>query len=382
MRNRSVLIALGLLVASSGAARAQGVIRQIESDNTAYGTTAAEFLLMPAAARGAALGGGFAAIATDVSAVYYNPAGLSLMPRPGLLASQMNYVADTRFSWLAIGLPFGGGSRAVGISITNFGFSDQRVYTVEDPQGESGEVYSVSQTAIGLTYSQQFSDRFSAGLTAKLINDRLGDVVGRGFAVDFGTSFRASVGGRPIRAAFVIQNLGSNIRHDGSALDVLVNREPPLDQQDVPQEPARGRLSTKDWPLPVTFRVSMAYDLFTTQSSRFSMLGEFTQPNNSEPGVNFAGEYTMNLGTSGFQLSGRLGWTSQPDNNLDPAGPNDPDYAGFNTAVGGEGSDGLSAGGGLRWQRDPRGIGVSFDYAYRHLGILGSVNLITIGLSW
>lgn len=381
MRNRSVIIALGLLVAGTSAARAQGVIRQIESDNTAYGTTAAEFLLVPASARGAALGGGFAAIVTDVSSVYYNPAGLALMPRPGLLASQMNYVADTRYSWLAIGMPFSGGARAIGLSVTNFGFSDQPVYTVEDPQGELGEVYSVSQTALGFTYSQQFSDRFSAGMTFKFINDRLGDVVGRAFAVDFGTSFRASVGGRPIRAAFVIQNLGSSLRHEGSALDVLVNREPPLDQQDVPQEPARARLSTKEWSLPVIFRVSMAYDLFATQSSRFSVLGEFTQPNNTEPAVNFAGEYSMNLGGSGFQLAGRLGWTTQPDNNLDPAGPSSPNYAGFESTVS-DGSDGLSAGGGLRWQRDPRGIGISFDYAYRHLGVLGSVNMITVGLNW
>ncbi|HWO90231.1 MAG TPA: PorV/PorQ family protein [Gemmatimonadales bacterium] len=381
MRNRSVMIALGLLVAGTSAARAQGVIRQIESDNTAYGTTAAEFLLVPASARGAALGGGFAAIVTDVSSVHYNPAGLALMPRPGLLASQMNYVADTRYSWLAIGMPFSGGSRAIGLSVTNFGFSDQPVYTVEDPQGELGEVYSVSQTALGFTYSQQFSDRFSAGMTFKFINDRLGDVVGRAFAVDFGTSFRASVGGRPIRAAFVIQNLGSSLRHEGSALDVLVNREPPLDQQDVPQEPARARLSTKEWSLPVIFRVSMAYDLFATQSSRFSVLGEFTQPNNTEPAVNFAGEYSMNLGGSGFQLAGRLGWTTQPDNNLDPAGPSSPNYAGFESTVS-DGSDGLSAGGGLRWQRDPRGIGISFDYAYRHLGVLGSVNMITVGLNW
>ena len=42
--------------------------------------------------------------------------------------------------------------------------------------------------------------------------------------------------------------------------------------------------------------------------------------------------------------------------------------------------DGFSAGGGLRYQANRFGIG--FDYAYRHLGMLGSVNMISVGLSW
>ena len=54
-------------------------------DNTGYGTTSAEFLLLGAGARGAALGGAFSAITSDVSALYYNPAGAALMARPGAM---------------------------------------------------------------------------------------------------------------------------------------------------------------------------------------------------------------------------------------------------------------------------------------------------------
>ena len=48
-----------------------------------YGTTSAEFLLFGAGARGTALGGAFAAIATDVSSLYYNPGGAALIDRSG-----------------------------------------------------------------------------------------------------------------------------------------------------------------------------------------------------------------------------------------------------------------------------------------------------------
>jgi hypothetical protein len=367
------------LAIAAGSASAQ-VIRQIETDNTAYGTTAAEFLLLPATARGAALGGSFAALTTDVSSIYFNPAGLSQMSRPSVIASSMTYVADTKYNYVAFGLPNSGGSKAFGLSFASFGFSDAPVYTVEDPQGTSGEVYSVSQTVMGLTYSQQFSDRFSAGLTGKFINDRLGDVVGHAFAVDFGASFHANVGGRPVRAAFVIQNLGTTLSHDGQALAVTVRRAAPLDQQEVAQENAAASLQSKDWGLPVTFRVALSYDLFATTASRFSLLGEFTQPTNSDPGFNVAGEYNLGLGRSGFSIAGRGGFTYAPDNNLDPAASGSANYAGFTSSLSKDGSDGLSAGGGLHYQS--RTFGIGFDYAYRNLGFLGSVNMLSVAFNW
>jgi hypothetical protein len=380
MRNRSLILSLALLALASGAARAQ-VVRQIEGDNTAYGTTAAEFLTFAPTARGAALGYSFAALATDVSAMFYNPAGLSQMARPEIAAATTSYVADTRYSWVGIGIPFGGGARAIGIQIGTFGFADQPVYTVEDPTGADGLVYSVNQTFIGLTMSQQFSDRFSAGITGKYIGDKLGGVRGNAFAIDFGTSFHANVGGRPIRASFTIANLGTTLSHDGNVLDADVIREPPQGQQDVPQEPAAGALRTKEWQLPVNFRVALAYDVFATAMSRLTVMGEFAQPNNADPTFGFAGEYDIKLGTSGFSLAPRVSYSYQSDNNADPADATSPDYAGFDTAES-AGMDGFAAGAGLRWQRNPRSIGFGFDYAYRNMGLLGGVNTFSIGMTW
>lgn len=381
MIKRRISAGLALAVAIAASARmatAQEPV-QLPADNTPYGTTAAEFLLFPASARGAALGNAFSALVTDVSAVHFNPAGLALMERAGAQASTMTYVADTRYSWIAAGFPMRGGSAALGVSIANFGYSNQPVYTVEDPDNESGEVYSVSQSVVGLTYSQRFSDRFSAGLTGKMVNDQLGRTSGRAFAVDFGTMFTASVSGRAIRAGFTVQNLGTTLTHRGNALDATVTRDPG-DQQDIPQEPVPVEIKSKGWGLPVTFRVSLAYDAFATSRSRLSVLGEFNQPNNSYPGFNFAGEYHMSLGTS-LSAAGRIGYTYAPDNNLSPAGANDPGYAGFESSASGEGMDGFSAGGGLRWAARS-GFGVGFDYAYRQLGLLGSVNMLSIGLTW
>jgi len=350
---------------------------QEDIDNTAIGTTSAEFLMLGAGARGAALGGSYAALANDIDALYWNPAGLALMDRGGAMFSTYTYVAETRYNWAGIAFPFGGGSSAIGVQLGTFGFSDQPVYTIENPEGD-GTVYGVRSTFVGLTFSRNFSDRFSAGITGKVITDELGDASGSSFAFDFGTNFHARVGERPISASFVIQNLGSSINHDGSALAVGVLREAPLDQQNIPQEPASARLRTKDFSLPITFRFGLAFDFINTAASRFTLLGEFTQPNNNNATANGALEFALkDISQSGFGVMLRGGYTYQPDNNISPTG-----VAGFDTGLSSdEGMDGLSMGGALMFDRG-YGFGVSLDYAYRNLGILGATHYWSAAVHW
>src|SRR5207245_2943427 len=85
--------AIGLAMVVAPPAVAQISTR---TDNTAYGGTSGEFMLLGAGARGAALGGAYAALATDVTALYYNPGGLAQLPRPGAMISTYDYVAGTR----------------------------------------------------------------------------------------------------------------------------------------------------------------------------------------------------------------------------------------------------------------------------------------------
>src|SRR5437660_5014250 len=104
---RSASGALAALLIVAGPAAAQVTL---PSDNTAYGTTAAEFLLLGASARGAALGGAYSALATDISALYYNPAGVAQLDHAGAMVSTYSYVADTRYTWAGLAFPISGGS--------------------------------------------------------------------------------------------------------------------------------------------------------------------------------------------------------------------------------------------------------------------------------
>ena len=350
--------------------------QQGTQDNTAYGGASGEFLLLGAGARGTALGGAYAALATDVTAMYYNPAGLAQLARPSVMLSTSKYIADTKYTWAGIAFPLAGGVRSVGVSLGSFGFGDQPIYTLADPDG-NGRTYSVRQTFISGTLSQNFSDRFSAGVTLKFINDRLGTAKASGVAVDFGTNFHASVGARPIRASFVIQNLGTNLQHSGEDLIVGVTRQPPLGTVDVPQEPQSAALSTSSWTLPVLFRVGVALDLVAQGSNHLTLLSEFTQPNNTKPGAGAGFEWAMqNIGQRGFSVAARGSYTIQPDNKVNDL------VIGMKTneASGAFTVDGLSLGGGLEYARGQTRLG--FDYAWKSYGTLGSVNFLSFTVGW
>ncbi len=347
---------------------------QVNQDNTPYGTTAAEFLLFGAGARGTALGTAYAAIASDVSALYYNPAGIALMPRAGAMVGTYHNVADTRYSWGGIAFPFSGGSRSVGIQVGTFGFKDQPVYTAEQPEG-TGSVYSVSQTVAGITFAQNFSDRFSAGITAKGVFDNLGEASGQAFAVDFGTNFHAQLSGHPIRFSFVVSNLGTNLSYSGSALETDAPRDSIPGEAPVPQNPQPSQFRTKDFPLPTIFRVGLAYDLIAGDNNRLTLLSDFNQPNNNAAGFSAGGEWmSQRLGGSPFGFAIRGSYSYAAANNLDPVDP-------ATTALSDEENlQGLALGGGLNYGTGNFNVG--FDYAWKYLGVLGSTNFFSVSLGW
>lgn len=366
------LAVTGLLALAPAGLAAQGT--DTNPDNTPYGTTSAEFLLFGAGARGTALGDAFAAIATDISSLYYNPGAAALISGPGASVSTYDYVAQTRYSWGGIAFPFSGGSRTFGLQIGTFGFDNQPVYTVDQPEG-NGSVYSVSQTFAGATFAQNFSDRFAAGLTAKFVFDQLGEVNGTAFAVDFGTSFHAMLSNHPIRLAFVVANLGTDLKYNGDALDVNVDRDPAdPTAEDPPQLPQPANLKTKGFALPTVFKVALAYDLLTGEQSRLTVLGDFNQANNNRAGFAGGGEWALNkLGGSNFGVALRGSYTYQPANNVTV----DETQTALNDE---ENLQGLAFGGGLNYTTENLNLG--FDYAYKYLGILGATNFFTLSVGW
>jgi hypothetical protein len=341
-------------------------------DNTGYGTASGEFLLLGAGARGTALGGAFAALATDVSALYYNPAGVAQMARPGATIGTYDYLASTRYTWGGVALPFSAGQRAIGLQVGTFGFSDQPIYTVDQPD-QTSATYSVSETFVGLTLAQNFSDRFAAGFTAKGIFDQLGEANGTAFAVDFGANFHASLNEHPIRLSFTLANLGTDLSYKGDAINVDVPRNT---DPSIPTLPQPGQLRTKGFALPTTFRVGLAYDVMSSSDSRLTVLSDFNQGNQNKAGFTAGGEWAMDrISGSGFGFAVRGSYSYAPANNVDLVNP-----LSQTALTDEEHLQGLAAGGGLNFASGNFNLG--FDYAYKYMGILGPTNFFSFSIGW
>ena len=377
---RKIPATLALLAVTAGGVLAQDEPSTINvsKKNSAVGTTSAEFLLMGAGARGMALGPAFGALTRDVEALYYNPANLPLMEGAEARFSVMPYFANTNYLWVGAAVPLGGGEYGFGVSLSNFGFSGQPVYTEEDPNNDLQLTYGVSETALGLSFAHAFIDRFSGGVTFKLITDQLGQSTAHGFAFDVGTNFHSELAGRPVSMSFVIQNLGSSLKHAGPGLDFdayAQSTDPAFPPRGV--DPSPARFQAAPLPLPVAFRVGLVYDVLSTASNRVSLLGEFNEFYNNDPSFGFASEYEWKAEDSPISLALRGSYAYQPDNHLSSA---DQAELGNPSNIGDENKDGMVLGGGLRYQLS--GYVVQADYAYRHFGVLGSRNVLSFGIGW
>lgn len=371
-----VVLALLFVATATGVGWAQV---QIEEENSGVGTTSAEFLTMGAGARGMALGPAFSSIVRDVESLFYNPAGLPLMEGTQTMFTSMPYFADTDYFWAGFAFPFADGEYGIGLSLSNFGFSEAPVYTEEDPEGASQLTYDVSETVVGLSFAHAFIDRFTGGVTLKFLNDQLGDTNGNGFAADVGTNFHSEIGGKPISFSFVIQNLGPGIKHQGNGLSFTAF--PGSDDPDVPVsnvDPSPARFQTQDFPLPTTFRVGVAYDPVRTPQSRLTVLGEFNEASNTDPAWSFGSEFEWSAAEVPFRAALRGSYAFQPDNYLSDAEEDEIGGAGFGDED--REMDGLTLGGGLSYAFGDYEARV--DYAYRHFGTLGTVDVFTVGFAW
>jgi len=352
---------------------------QVPSDNTAYGGSSAEFLEFGAGARGMALGGAFGTIVDDVSALHYNPAGLTAMDGTQAQVTIMPYFANTDYYWTGLAFPFSDGDFGFGVFLGHFGFGDQPIYTESDEQGTSGEVYGVSQSVAGISFAHAFIDRFSAGGSVKFISDDLatGSLAGAKastVAFDFGVNFHSELADRPVALSFVVQNLGGNLSHSGDALRFRdVGQSAGSEQGNLPDQridPPFAEIQTDGFPLPRAFRAGLSYDLVSGDNSRFTLLGEFVESNNTDAKFGVGGEFEWQSDVSPIGASLRGSYQTQPDN---------ADLGGL--SADNEGLDGLGVGGGIFYRIAER-YRVQFDYAYRHYGVLGSADVFSVTFGW
>jgi len=171
------------------------------------GSTGAAFLELPTAARPAAMGGAYTALASDAYAIGWNPAGLGVLPNPEVSATHLLHIQNTSNSHLSYVQPLGP-RQGVGVSLQYFRPGSITQRDANDRVTGSFDGYAGS---FGVGYGYRFSSEWSAGLQIKTIREKIADVSGSAWAGGAGVLYR------PLPD----WSFGASVDHLGTDLELL-----------------------------------------------------------------------------------------------------------------------------------------------------------------
>ncbi|MEK7728181.1 MAG: UPF0164 family protein, partial [candidate division KSB1 bacterium] len=152
-----------------------------------------EFLTLGAGGRALGMGGAYSALANDVSAGYWNPAGLANIDYPQImLMHSQQFGGVVKYDYGSFALPLGT-SRSLGLGLIRLGVDDIPVTQLSNPALKLGEEYvdangitrlntpyvartiSDAEYALFLSYGLKRNEKLAFGANVKLIHKNVGD---------------------------------------------------------------------------------------------------------------------------------------------------------------------------------------------------------------
>ncbi|MCF7886779.1 MAG: PorV/PorQ family protein, partial [Candidatus Marinimicrobia bacterium] len=254
---------------------------------TKTGTSAAQFLKIGPMAGIMGTGESGVANVRDLSAIHYNPAGLSRYRTQSVTFTQSNWLVNTNYYYFAGSMDFSNAG-VVGFHITTLDYGDMLVRTVEEPDG-TGEYFGSQDLSIGLAYSKNLTDRFSIGGQVKYISQEIWHMSAATAAIDLGALFITQFNG--IRLGMSITNFGGKMMLSGR--DVQFYNDPATELYgNNDQIPAEYKLN--QWPLPLTFRVGLSGEAFDSRRFRLSWNVDAVHPSDNTEYLNVGSELEFN----------------------------------------------------------------------------------------
>jgi tetratricopeptide (TPR) repeat protein len=163
------------------------------------GTTSNNFIKLSQGARPAGMGEAFVGIADDVTATYWNAAGLAQLSRNQACLMHSSWMMDVNFEFLAYALPINGFG-TLGIDATYLNAGDI-TKTEEDAFGnylETNQTASASDFQVTLAYAKKFSDflgqdnpfsDLSMGIGLNILSEKIYNDSGGAFSTNIGALY-------------------------------------------------------------------------------------------------------------------------------------------------------------------------------------------------
>lgn len=313
---------------------------------TKTGTTAASFLKIGIGARSIGMGGAFASVSDDISAIYWNSAGLTYLQQHEASFNHVDWIADVKYDVASAAIVIDGFG-TLGATFATLNAGEMEVTTTNMPEG-TGERFSAGATMIGVSYARALTTQFSIGFTAKYLREYIWNESSQAFALDIGTLYNAQIL-NGVRIGASMSNFGPKMRMEGR--DALLLVKTGAGQKNI----VNAQYELDSYELPLIFRVGLATDVLKTVNNRFTIAVDAVHPNDNTEYVNTGAEYSW-----AEVVFFRGGWKSAYERG---------------------GEQGLTLGAGIHYTLSAP-VEFLFDYAYQDFGRLKEVHYFSFGLRY
>ncbi|MCD6311730.1 MAG: PorV/PorQ family protein [Elusimicrobia bacterium] len=238
------------------------------------GTCGAQFLKIGIGAKPMGMGGAAAAV-TDVSSLYWNPAGLASLEKREVIAMHTDWFEDTSIEFLGAAVPVGG--EVFGLSMTYLAIDG-----FEERTGDTAaylSTFDANDTAVGISYAKKLGG-LDAGFTIKALKSKIENYSSNvAIAADAGIIKKGlSLSGKPMSMALVLKDFGTKIK-----------------------------LDTKQDNLPSVIKLGMGVEV----SPQLSLAADLNLPRDNEVNLNIGLEYMLPVEAVKFPI--RMGYKTLND---------------------------------------------------------------------
>jgi hypothetical protein len=278
------LLALSLVALSSGSGYAQATTAE---NFTNEGSSGSVFQKIWVGARAAGMGGAYSALADDITALYWNPAGIARLENTNVGATYTRWFADITHNFIGATMPISEKYR-VGVSLTVVDYGTMERATLE--KDFNAGTFNANDLAFAVTVAGALTERFSFGGTVKYVRNAILDLSADGIAFDAGSLYQTDFYNTKISLA--LTNLGPERSFQGNSLSILA------DAGDINQvtRPLDARLATNPFPIPLSFRIGAATDVFqnTVEDQNLNVALDFAAHSDGPETFNLGAEYLWN----------------------------------------------------------------------------------------
>ncbi len=166
-------------------------------------TSSAQFLKLGAGARSAAMADAFSSVADDVTAAYWNPAGLAQVESAQISMMQNSSLLDTQYQYFGAAMPTKNQTFAFSIYRMDYGTIDR--YTAGDVKDGS---FDAGSLAGSFSVGRKVNDKLDLGVSLKFIQESIESEKASTFGGDLGLLFHQG----ETNFSLAIQHLGAGLK--------------------------------------------------------------------------------------------------------------------------------------------------------------------------